>query len=114
MIRRQMRRPVFLFREGYGCKPLPPTVSPDALIRSEMARWAPLIRKLGLKSEWRTLAARHTPHSFVRKQPVANAGFSDEMARPHRVRFELVAQLLHVDAQIVGVGRMGRTPDLGQ
>ena len=51
---------------------------------------------------------------LVRKYPVANPGFSHQMAWPNRVILQLIAQLLHVNPQVMCVLLMRRSPNLGQ
>ena len=51
---------------------------------------------------------------FVGLEAIAHPGFSNEKARARRFRFEFVAQLLHVDAQVMRLFDMRRPPDLTQ
>ena len=50
----------------------------------------------------------------LRNQAVADAGLGEQVARLHRVGLELLAQLLHVHAQVVRVFRVRGSPDLGE
>src|SRR5262245_14622342 len=44
-------------------------------------------------------------------QPVADSGLVDQIARLRGIGFELLAELRHVHAQVLGVVGMGRSPD---
>ena len=47
-------------------------------------------------------------------EPVAHAGFGDQVPRMARLGFELAAELRKVEAQVVGLGLVRGTPDLLQ
>src|SRR6185312_8936957 len=51
---------------------------------------------------------------LVGDQPVTDSGLGHEMRRPDRVALELVAQLLHVNAQVMRIGGVRRSPHLRQ
>lgn len=44
-------------------------------------------------------------------QPVVDTDFRDQLLRANRVGFQLVAQLLHVDAQVVRITFVAGSPD---
>src|SRR6516164_1095019 len=44
--------------------------------------------------------------SVRRPQPIANAGLSENVLRPLRIGLDLLAQLTHIDAQVLGVGEI--------
>ena len=46
----------------------------------------------------------------LRRQPVADAGLGQQIARPRRLGLELVAQVRHVDAQVVRLLGRGSAP----
>src|SRR5256885_17139797 len=52
--------------------------------------------------------------SVLYDQAVAEPGLREEMPRRERVGLELVAQLLHIDAQVMGIVGVRGTPNLGQ
>ena len=47
-------------------------------------------------------------------EPIADARLVDQIARPSRVRLELVAELPHVHAQVLCLLHVGRAPDFLQ
>lgn len=51
---------------------------------------------------------------FTANQPIAHGSFSQQMARLGRVGLQLVAQVSHVDAQVMALVRVRRPPDLAQ
>src|SRR5262245_50219941 len=83
-----------------------------------------------LRSSSRTSGSRFTSHmvsatadatltangrsGLVRDEAISDAGFGDQVARSHRIGFELLAQLLHVDAQVMRVLDVRRAPHLAQ
>lgn len=59
-----------------------------------------------------TLVVAWKGPSVVHHKTISHARLRDEVARPQRVVLEFVAQLFHVDAQIVGMGFVRRSPHL--
>src|SRR4029077_16259678 len=52
--------------------------------------------------------------SPLRDEAVADARFGEQVARARGVHLELAAEVRHVDAQVVAVLDMRRSPDLAQ
>ena len=51
---------------------------------------------------------------LVRDKAIANARLGQDILRALRVGFEFLAQLAHVDAQVLGVICIGRPPHVGE
>ena len=51
---------------------------------------------------------------LLAREPVPDAGFRQQMARSRRIVFQLVAQLPHVDTQVVRLLRIRRPLDFAQ
>ncbi len=94
--------------------------------RTTRRRWPPGARARSPRSSRRTTRSPRTPGTSPtaagasatdfasRREAVAQAWLGDEVARGARVGLELAAQLVGIDAQVVGLAAVGRAPDRAQ